>query len=254
MHKLFFTLLFLVPISVVMAKNPAANIAKLVSDANKGFKSEDSKMKMILINGESKIEREMTSKTLEVSNSETRTLMEFLVPRDIRGTKLLTWVFESKDDSQWIFFPKMKKKKRITSSGKTSSFMGSEFSFEDLRDQNFSKFEYSSLQEKKLNGVMNWIYSRKAKGKSAYSKQVLYVDKAKKSLLKVEYFDRSGELLKVANFKGLKSSKVGERVFWRPSEIEMKNVQTNRKSILIWTTRNLGAKLKKSVFSTGALK
>jgi hypothetical protein len=45
---------------------------------------------------------------------------------------LLTYDYNDeavKEDSQWIFLPKLKRIKRIAGSSKASSFMGSDFSY-----------------------------------------------------------------------------------------------------------------------------
>ena len=51
------------------------------------------------------------------------------------------------------------------------------------------------------------------------------------SPIKVDYYDRKGELLKVAAQEEYKSYKVEGKTIWRPSKIHMKNVQTLKESM-----------------------
>lgn len=229
--------------------NPAYEVAKKLNDANQGFVGESGNMEMQLISGSSKTVRKMISKSRE-GKVEDKTLLEFVLPKDVAGTKLLTWSYDDKDDQQWIYLPALRRVKRITSSGKTSSFMGSEFTFEDLRAPALEKYTYSDLKD----GSNQWQYTRKSKEKSGYSKQVIYASKKYLSAEKIEFYDRSGELLKVASYEGFSQYKVGKKTFWRPSKITMENKQNQKVSIISWKDRKIGEKISDSIFTKRALK
>ena len=82
----------------------------------------------------------------------------------------------------------------------------------------------------------------------------MYISKKYSNPLKVDYFDRKGELLKVAKFSGYKMYKINKRNLWRPEKIHMKNIQTKKESIFSWRVRTLGVRFKKSVFNPMNLK
>lgn len=229
-------------------------IAKAVEKANEGFLAESADMEMLLINGDKKIKRSMSSKVIEVNESENRTLLEFLLPKDVKGTKLLTWSYDGKDDSQWIYMPAFNKIKRISSSSVTSSFMGSEFTYEDLRAASPEKYTFKFVKEENVKGDTFWIYERKSKKKSGYSKQVVTTSKKYMSVISVNYFDRSGQVLKRAKITDFSQFSYQGKVFWRPGKIEMVNEQTKKISILNWKNRKLGAKFKKKDFVKKSLK
>ena len=236
------------------AKNRALEIALEVEQKNENFIGETAQLEMILINGSNKVIREMLSETVELSLEHNRSLLTFKLPKDVAGTKLLTWSYDLKDDSQWIYLPAFKKIKKISSSSKTSSFMGSEFTYEDLRAASPKKYNYKFIEEKNTNGDTHWKYERVSKKKSGYSKQVVTISKKYMNSIAIEYFDRSKQLLKKASITGYKSFKVGEKTFWRPGSIHVINVQTKKESILNWKNRKLGMKLKKNSFVKRALK
>lgn len=252
MRLLMFLLTFALA-EVTYAKQTAFEVAKMVSESNDGFVGETGTMEMILMSAGSKISRKMSSQSMELKN-EDRTLLEFSLPKDVAGTKLLTWSYEEEDDKQWIYLPALRRVKRITSSGKSSSFMGSEFTFEDLRTPALDKYKYSDLKTSDGSKGYDWSYIRTPKEKSGYSKQEVKIAKKYLSPTEIKFFDRSGELLKVATYEGFKEFKVGPRSFWRPSKITMENVQTQKKSIILWDERKIGVKQKASIFTKGALK
>ena len=234
--------------------NPAKkgyDIAVKVSKANDGFKGEQSTMQMILINAYGdKIVRKMTSKTKEMSSDGDKSIIEFVSPADVRKTRLLTWAHKKKDDSQWLYLPKSKKIKRISSRSKSGAFMGSEFSYEDLGSQEVEKFKHKFIKDGKFKGRDVWITERvPVDPESGYSKQVSIVDKKMLVALKIEYYDRKGELLKIGTFGKFK--KYGK--YWRAGTLRMKNIQTKKESVLIWKNRIMNKSFSDAEFTSAKL-
>lgn len=73
--------------------------------------------------------------------TEKRTII-FVSPADVKGTSILIWDFEGKDDNMWIYMPALRKSRKIVSSEKSKNFMGSEFSNSDLTVGNIDDFTY----------------------------------------------------------------------------------------------------------------
>lgn len=240
--------------SISSYANKGYEVAKSINDANKGFKSEQSDMTMILKNGDKKIERKMISKTMETGKDNSKSLLEFLLPKDVAGTKLLTWSFADKEDSQWIYLPAFKKVKRISSSSKSSSFMGSEFTYEDLRASILDKYTYKFIKEETKDGDTFWTFEKYSKEPSSYTKQVVTASKKYMSAIKVEFYDRSKSLLKIGEFKNFEEFKFDGKIFWKPANISMKNVQTQKESELVVSNRALGTNMTENQFRKSALK
>lgn len=216
-------------------------LAREIEAANKGFVGERSRMKMILIDAHgSRVERQMNGQVMEVEGDGDRSLMSFETPLDVKGTKMLTWSKKEGDDEQWLYLPSVRRVKRITSRQQSASFLGSEFSYEDLGSQEIEKYNYKHLRDETHSGKTIWVIERKPKNTSGYSKQIMYVRSDIKSAAKVEYYDRREELLKVATFEDFKATKVGGKTLYRPQRITMKNVQTKKESIFEWLERELG--------------
>lgn len=243
----------------VLATAPAAaladakglEIANKVDKANEGFEGERSEIEMVLVNayGDTTT-RKMTNVIYEVGDDGDKSKIEFQWPADVKGTRMLTWSHKDDDDDQWLFLPAIKRVKRISSSNKSGSFMGSEFSYEDLASQEVEKFTHTFVREEKLNDRDCWVTERVPTDKrSGYSKQVTWTDKGYMNAVKVEYYDRKGELLKIGEFTGWK--KVNG--FWRASKIEMKNVQTKKSSTLTWLKRELKIDLYEDDFDSDTL-
>ena len=185
----------------------------------------------------------MTMKVLERKGGD-KSLMEFLSPADVKGTKFLNYEHLDKEDDQWLYLPALKRVKRIASKNRSGSFMGSEFSYEDLGSFNIEKYRYSGeAEEVTVGGVKLYKTERVPVSKnSGYTKQVSWMDAENFLTRKVEYYDRKHELLKTATFQDYK--KIGG--VWRIGKIVMENHQNDKQTILIWKKERvktgLGAK------------
>lgn len=239
--------------------NEAYQFAQKVDSRDDGFKSSSADVNMLIANASGEAtQRKLKVDVLEVEDNGNKTLMEFTFPADIKGTALLSHPNFGADDDQWLYLPGIKRVKRISSRNKSGAFVGSEFSFEDLTDKYIDDYSYEIIEEKECavevyNGseYVNKTVSCKAlqrKGKdkySAYSREVLYIDEKHYRILKVEYFDVRGNLLKV--FTTEKFRQFDGR-FWRPMFAKMENVQTGKVTTLEYDNIDFGVGLKDSDF------
>lgn len=227
-------------------------IAKKSDEITDGFGSSISHTQMILINasGQQSI-RELEMKTLEGVNGD-KSIATFLTPADVRGTKTLTHAHTNSDDDQWLYLPALKRVKRIASSNKSGSFMGSEFSYEDIGNQNYNKYTYENrVEEVDLNGIKCYKGVRVPKDiNSGYTKQVSWVAKDTFLLLRIDYYDRKNELLKTAMFSDYKQI----AGVWRRGKIEMRNYQNDKSTILIWQEDRIKVGLTAREFNKRVLK
>jgi len=212
-------------------------VALKTETAMKGFQDSSSDMKMTLVNSNNQIrERNMKMITLE-SDAGNKSLMTFLSPPDVQGTKFLNYENIQKDDDQWLYLPALKRVKRIASNNKSGSFMGSEFSYEDLSSFSVSKYTFEGeAQVQTLDGAEVYVGERKPLDtNSGYTKQVSWVDTKTFLIKKVEYYDRKNELLKTAVFENYKQISG----IWRVGKMTMLNHQNEKKTVLVWNNETI---------------
>jgi len=227
-------------------------VAQKSDDIMSGFKDSTSDMSMTLINANGqKRERKMKMIVLEKKGGD-KSLMTFLSPADVKGTKFLNYEHINKDDDQWLYLPALKRIKRIASKNKSGSFMGSEFSYEDLSSFDVDRYSYKgdpkvvTFEGKKMYKGDRFPITKN----SGYTKQVSWTGKDDFLLYKVEYYDRKHELLKVAIFDDYK--KISGK--WRFGKITMSNKQNDKKTILIWSNEKIKTGLKEKNFHKRVLK
>ena len=177
--------------------------------------------------------RQLRVKVLEVPGAGDKSLFVFDEPRDVRGTALLVHAHREKPDGQWLYLPALKRVKRISSSNRSGSFMGSEFAYEDMTAQAVEKFTYRYLREEPCGNLTCTVTERyPTDKKSGYSRQVVWRDREELRVRKVEYFDRKNAHLKTLTLEnyGLYLGR-----YWRAGEMTMVNHLTGKSTVLTWT-------------------
>ncbi len=121
----------------------------------------------------------------------TKTMMKFLSPADVKGTTMLVYDYEDKDDDMWIYLPALRKTRRIVSSEKSKSFMGSEFSNADMSKPNMDNFSYKLMGAVNIAGKDCWKIETKCldediEDENGFSRKVLYIKKSTNLAQKME--------------------------------------------------------------------
>jgi len=252
----FFCVYLLMEPGVSQDLTPEERGLQIAQDAWKrdtGYGDSVSELSMVLRLGSGQeARRDLRIRTLEVSETETRAMVIFDTPADVRGTALLTHSFTDKEDSQWLYLPEIKREKRIAGGGRSGPFMGSEFSFEDMSSQRVEKFTYKYISDEALDGVQCHVLERYPVDKaSGYTKQVAWLDTEQLRVQKVDYYDRRGELLKTLTLKDYKQY---EEKYWRPTNMEMLNHQTGRSTLLEWKNTKFNSGFSAREFEPSALR
>ena len=177
--------------------------------------------------------RQLRVKILEVPEDGDKSLFVFDEPRDVRGTALLIHAHRESADDQWLYLPALKRVKRISSSNRSGSFMGSEFAYEDLTPQAVEKFAYRYLRDEACGELTCTVTERvPVDTKSGYSRQVVWRDKDELRVRKVEYYDRKDSHLKTLTLRNYKQFL---EQYWRAGEMNMENHLTGKSTDLTWT-------------------
>ena len=229
-----------------------AHIFITQDDMDLGYRDAKADMTMTLFNAAGQqSRRQMMTLFLEVPDDGDKTLITFKFPRDIKGTGLLTYEHIEGPDDQWLYLPALKRVKRIASKSKSGSFVGSEFSYEDISSNKPAKYRHKYLREDTHDGAPVWVVERYPKeASSGYTKIIAWVSQSNHQTVKQEFFDRKGAPLKVQLVTGLKRH-LGK--FWRPGETMMENLQTKKKTILAFEEWTFQQGLKASKFTKRSL-
>jgi len=129
-----------------------------------------------------------------------RAVIVFQSPANVAGTRFLTMDNASGGSDQWIFLPSLGRVRRISASESSGSFMGTDFSYDDISliDRDVSLDTHTLLREETLNGNSCYVIQSVPKDSSyQYSKNVSWVDKNNFRIYKAEMYNRRGEAIKL---------------------------------------------------------
>jgi len=173
-------------------------IVKKMSDRAQSTSSIINARMSIVESNNTKRVREMRIRSKKINNKN-NVVTTFISPPDVRGVKFLTIENPGGDDDQRLYLPAQKRIRRITSSNKSESFMGSTFSYADLQTPSTDKFDHKRLGDKSVYNQDCYTVQSAPKNAvdSEYSKIIYYVRKDNWIPIRGEFFNKDGKLWKV---------------------------------------------------------
>lgn len=129
----------------------------------------------------------------------------FYEPTDVRGVVFLVHKQNDRDDDRWLYLPAIDLVRRISANDKRSSFVGSDFTYEDVSGRRLSDDEYEYAGEEKFPGTEK-VGDRtaivikatpKEKNVVEFAYRMIWVDKEYILPLKVEHYNKHNEVYKV---------------------------------------------------------
>lgn len=206
-------------------------------------------MTMTLINSQGKT----LERTLQVwKQGREKSAMVFLGPDDVRGTGFLTVDREDRDtDDMWLYLPDLDMTKEIDSDQKHQSFMGSDFTYDDMGDREIDDYTWTLLGEETYEGHHVYVVEGQAKDPQdeGYTKLVSWVRDDVWKNVKTEYYDLNGELKKVQTNSDIEE--IGG--YWTITHLEMTNVQTDHRTVLELTDIQVNPGIPEDVFTADEL-
>lgn len=164
-------------------------------------------------------------------NKDTYNALFFLAPVDVKNTAFLTYDYKNgnKDDDQWLYLPAIRKSKRIASTDKSGSFMGSDFNYSDMTSMDINDYDYTVEKEIEVRSHPAWVIqalprSQKVINETGYKKSLLIVRKDNFFIVRAVHWNEKGNALKYYDVTGLE--KINN--IWSATEVSMTTKQNNK--------------------------
>ena len=245
-----------VPVAHAQGETPeekGVRIAREASARNDGFGDFTAAMTMVLRDRHGREStRQMRFKVLEVPGDGDKSLFVFDRPRDVQGTALLTHAHINTRDDQWLYLPALKRVKRINASRRSGSFMGSEFSYEDMSSPEVEEYTHKYLRDEPCGDLACTVTEQvPLDSDSGYSRKVVWQDANELRTWKMELYDRKGSHLKTLTLADYRQYL--DR-YWRAGEQVMVNHLTGASTVLKWSDFRFRNNLEDSEFTRPALR
>ena len=199
MKRTIFTALLLFGAFSMYAQDAASIVTAARNRINSDTISTRSRMVITAKDG-STSDRLIDQYSKDDANGNARTVIVFQRPANVAGTRFLTIDNASGNSDQWIFLPSLGKVRRIATSESGGSFMGTDFSYDDISiaDRDVSLDVHTLLREENLNGTACYVTQSVPKdGGNQYSKTISWIGKQNSFIYKTELYDRRGNLVKL---------------------------------------------------------
>ena len=243
------------PLPDAFADDPRAREIMEKVDARDDGDNQTADMEMILIDkrGNQRV-RKIATFSKDQGADELR-LMFFEHPADVKDTSFLTYDYDEpdKDDDQWLYLPALRKTKRIASSDKSGSFMGSDLNYADMTVRNLDDYDFTLKKEMDVKGVKTWLIesiprSKKVIKETGYKKSFIFVRQDNYVVIRAVNWVKDGGYLKYVDVRRLELID-GIWVATETHVTKKRDKKTVHKTILKFNNVKFNQKLDYEMFS-----
>tara|TARA_R110002124_G_scaffold45693_1_gene137905 strand:- start:13190 stop:13951 length:762 start_codon:yes stop_codon:yes gene_type:complete len=233
-------------LSIAQNTDRATEIFEEVDARRSKITYEKTDMQMVIYNSKGSTRNRAINSFSFNEGKEEKSLLIFEEPANVRGTGFLT-LSDGQNEVQKLYLPALGRIQTITASQKADRFMGSDFTYEDLGDQNPDDYDFELIEEKDNTAILRAV--KKENSQYAYIK--FYINTERYSLEKAAYFNEKDEMIKrldTDNFTNVDAD------IWRANKMTMYDLKADRKTELIWSNRTINESIPEWRFTERGLK
>lgn len=175
--------------------------------------------------------------------SEQKFYIFFKRPADVNKMAFMVWKHLHNDDDRWLYLPGLDLVKRIAATDKRTSFVGSDFLYEDISGRNLDADKHELVDSDENYYIVKNTPLTPEKVEFAYF--VMYIHKTTFLPIQVEYFDKQSKKYKV--YTALKFANIQERP--TITQAEAKNLNTGSTTHLEYSNISYDNNMPESIFT-----
>ncbi|MFU8813390.1 MAG: outer membrane lipoprotein-sorting protein [Balneolaceae bacterium] len=213
----------------------ARSVFEEVEERRASISTEQTDMEMVITNssGNTRTRSMVLYNRFEGDDSES--LILFSAPANVAGTGFLT-INEGDDRLQRLYLPSVGRVQTITSSQRGDRFMGSDFTYEDLGNQQADDYEFEWME---THDAFYLIRAR-ALDSNQYTHVEFEIDRERYTLLQIRYYADSEEPIKRLEAEDFEQ--ITDRL-WSPKTMTMYDLRNDRFTTITWTNREINGSI-----------
>lgn len=213
------------------------------------------RVRMVLVSKDGRTrERELTMLRKNFGNGEQRYYMYFHRPADVRGMTFMVWKYPERDDDRWIYIPAIDLVRRIAAPDARSSFVGTDFSYEDVSGRDLAADEHRLLRVDTLDTGPAYVIESRPLRAADYERKVSWIDEETGLPLREEYYDVQGELHRVFTSDEIRDVKAGATTIPTVVRRTMENVKTGHRTEVTFSEVEYNIGIGDDLFSEASLR
>lgn len=195
-------------------------------------------------------------------------LVMFTQPTSVKGLATLTWNYmnTNRDQDVWLWLPSLRKIRKVSAGQADDSFMGADFTVEEITSRRFTDETYKLIGEESFKGYTS-IYDGKVYHKDEpvyivectpkrspwyYSKRITYVSKNFGGNILDEIYDPNGKMYRTL-FRGWIIMNVNGKEYPAQNRVEGEDLRTGHKTVIIFDEIKFDQGLAEDIFTQKTL-
>jgi len=245
----FFVLLVSSRESVVAADNAR----QIVDEAQKRTDAKSQRYEGLLqvFDAKGKIGDKRWSMERLGSHGNSKAVLRFIAPAEVKGVALLVVNHAERASDQWMWTPAIERDRRIALQDRSTRFFGTDFSFEDLEERDVGQYDYTLAGDDTVDGAACWkIQSTPRESKSSqYTSSVIFIRKDIYVAIQIESYTKD-KLVRRIRYGDIQ--KLDE--IWTARTIEVYDENRKSRTVLKLEKLKYNVPMKDENFTLEALK
>lgn len=214
-------------------------------------------MRLTAKNGSERVRESLNVNQLDKNGYDQKRLANFIAPADIKGTKVLIHEHRDGEDDIWVYLPSMNKVRRLVSSNKKDSFVGSDFSYTDILTPRVDDYDHTLLRRENLDNVPCFVIESvpktdKIKRDTGYSRTVSWIRTDNFVRIQADFSDVGGLPYKHMHVSAVTEVSAHDGK-WLIERVEMLDIQSGHRTEIIFKDIKVGRKADENMLSPNSL-
>ena len=231
----------------------ADNARDIVAEAQKRTDAKSQRYEGLLqvVDAKGKVSDKRWSFDRLGSHGQSKAVLRFLAPAEVKGVALLVVNHPDRASDQWMWTPAIERDRRIALQDRSTRFFGTDFSFEDLEERDVNQYDFLSVADDTIDGALCWkIQSTPHETKSSqYTKSFVWIRKDNYALARMENYVKDQvvrrlEYSDIQNVQGI----------WTARQLEMTDLKRNSRTRLTLDKLEYNLALKEDDFTLQAIR
>jgi len=185
------------------------------------------------------------------SHGQSKAILRFTVPAEVKGVALLVVNHPDRASDQWMWTPAIERDRRIALQDRSTRFFGTDFSFEDLEERDVDQYDYVLLGADAVDGAACWkIASTPKETKSSqYTRSIVWIRKDNYAFARIENYIRD-QVVRRLNYSRIENV----QGIWTARQLEMADLRRGSRTRLTLDKLEYNVPMKDEDFTLQALR